>query len=199
MRGPIFAAAALCALSGALPFAFAPALDRVARVFRAHHLGEMPALASLAPLGALSATGTALILLLVLIGLVVGAGAHRRSAAAPTWDCGYARPTARMQYTGRSFGEWIAERLLPRSLQVPAEESAPQGLFPRDARFASEAPARDPIARRIYEPFLEAWAARFASLRLLQQGRLTLYLVYVFVTVLALLGWSALRAFWTAA
>ena len=51
---------------------------------------------------------------------------------APTWDCGYAMPTARMQYTAGSFAsiinEWFAWILRPWR-----EEHRPEGTFPAGA------------------------------------------------------------------
>ena len=117
----------------------------------------------------------------------------REVGSSPTWDCGYARPTARMQYTGSSFGEWIAFRLTPRSAAPLLEVRRPEGLFPREAGVAEPAPARDPLLLRLLEPFALRWARRFHDLHALQEGRLTIYLVYVLGTLVALLGWSAFR------
>jgi hypothetical protein len=49
------------------------------------------------------------------------------------------------------------------------------------------------VRRRFYEPFFTRWGERFSALRTLQQGRLPIYLVYVLVTLVALLGWAAVR------
>ena len=43
----------------------------------------------------------------------------------PTWGCGYLMPTVRMQYTGRSFAEMIAEHLLPRFLRPRTSSPGP--------------------------------------------------------------------------
>jgi hypothetical protein len=48
----------------------------------------------------------------------------------------------------------------------------------------------EPFADRIYIPRAQRWAARAARLRWLQQGRLPLYLLYIFVTLLVAIGWS---------
>jgi NADH:ubiquinone oxidoreductase subunit 5 (subunit L)/multisubunit Na+/H+ antiporter MnhA subunit len=56
--------------------------------------------------------------------------ATRRAPGDETWGCGYAAPTARMQYTGRSFAEGISGRLLPRPLRALTRGGAPAGLFP---------------------------------------------------------------------
>lgn len=106
-----------------------------------------------------------------------------------TWDCGYANPTPRMQY-GSSLGAWISG-FLPRPLAPVAEAAAPHGVFPATARFETSAP--DPFERRLYEPLVRRWARRFERVRWLQRGRLTLYLVYVFVATVAALVWALVQ------
>jgi hydrogenase-4 component B len=115
-------------------------------------------------------------------------------AEGSTWGCGYLRPTARMQYTGRSFTEMIAEHLLPRFLRPRTTQHAPGGLFPSKSDFASEAP--DPFGKKIYEPFFCYWADRFSQLRILQQGKVHIYLVYIVLTVVLALAWVSLRRWW---
>jgi hydrogenase-4 component B len=119
----------------------------------------------------------------------------RKPAARPlTWDCGYAAPTARMQYTARSFAQLAADLLLPASLRPRAAVDRPHGLFPARAWFAAE--DADPLTRRWYEPFFIRWAERFASLRWVQQGVVHAYLFYILAVVVAALGWSALQGWW---
>jgi hypothetical protein len=97
-----------------------------------------------------------------------------------------------MQYTGSSFGEWVAFRLTPRAVAPRLEERRPEGTFPRGAR-ANEADARDPVLLRLLEPLAGRWARRFHDLHALQEGRLAIYLVYVVGTRVALLAWSVVR------
>jgi len=47
----------------------------------------------------------------------------------------------------------------------------------------------EPFADRILQPLAARWAARAMRLRWLQQGRLSLYLLYIFVTLLAGVAW----------
>jgi hydrogenase-4 component B len=108
-----------------------------------------------------------------------------------TWGCGYARPTARMQYTGRSFAEMIAEQLLPRFLRPHTARRAPRGLFPSTSTFASD--SADPVSEKMYEPFFGSCAERFSRLRILQQGKLHVYLIYILVMVVLALAWVSLR------
>jgi hydrogenase-4 component B len=112
-------------------------------------------------------------------------------AEGSTWGCGYAKPTVRMQYTGRSFAELLAEHLLPRFLRPHTTRQAPQGLFPSTSAFGTE--TADPLTEKVYEPFFRHWAERFSLLRVLQQGQVHVYLVYILLVVVLALAWVSLR------
>lgn len=131
----------------------------------------------------------------VLLGsLLAGAGLlalglrGRRSAAGSTWGCGYLSPSPRMQYTGRSFSEILATRLLPAFLRPGLRGSRPEGMLPGKADFGSE--YDDPLKKRGFEPFFARWADRFARLRWLQQGQLNIYIIYILVVLVLGLGWA---------
>lgn len=115
--------------------------------------------------------------------------AFRRKPAAPveTWGCGYAKPTTRMQYSARSFSEFVSSRLLPRSLRVPTTVTRADSAFPATGSFSSQ--CADPLTRAIYEPFFIRWAERFSRLRWIQQGQLHIYFLYIFVVAVAALAW----------
>ncbi|MHB1558883.1 MAG: proton-conducting transporter transmembrane domain-containing protein [Isosphaeraceae bacterium] len=109
----------------------------------------------------------------------------------PTWGCGYARPSGRMQYTGRSFAEMVGEHLLPRFLRPRTTRRAPRGVFPSWGEFGSSCP--DPISERVYEPMFRRWADRFSRLRILQQGKMHVYLLYIGLMVVLALAWVSIR------
>jgi formate hydrogenlyase subunit 3/multisubunit Na+/H+ antiporter MnhD subunit len=111
-----------------------------------------------------------------------------------TWGCGFVEPTVRMQYTGRSFSEMLGGYLLPRFLRPHTTRQAPRGLFPAKSFFSSVSP--DPISEKVYEPFFRRWAMRFSALRILQQGKVHVYLVYIALTVVLALTWVSLRTWW---
>jgi formate hydrogenlyase subunit 3/multisubunit Na+/H+ antiporter MnhD subunit len=115
-------------------------------------------------------------------------------AKGPTWGCGYVKPTARMQYTGRSFAEITTKQLLPRFLRPRTMRQEPRGLFPSPGEFNSQYP--DPITEKIYEPFFRDWADRFSRLRILQQGKVHVYLVYIALVVVLALAWVPIRRWW---
>jgi NADH:ubiquinone oxidoreductase subunit 5 (subunit L)/multisubunit Na+/H+ antiporter MnhA subunit len=112
----------------------------------------------------------------------------------PTWGCGYVKPTERMQYTGRSFAEMIGEHLLPRSLRPHTTKQAPRGLFPSKSDFGAECP--DPVSAKVYGPLFRRWAERFSRLRILQQGKIHVYLVYIVLMVVLALAWVSIHRWW---
>jgi formate hydrogenlyase subunit 3/multisubunit Na+/H+ antiporter MnhD subunit len=119
---------------------------------------------------------------------------RRHRAIDETWGCGYAAPTPRMQYTGRSFAEIMAEHLVPPMLRTRVTGRAPRALFAEPSRLSSD--STDPLTRSVYEPFLDKWAKRFARLRWLQQGSLHIYLLYILAAVTSVLAWTSLRQWW---
>jgi formate hydrogenlyase subunit 3/multisubunit Na+/H+ antiporter MnhD subunit len=137
----------------------------------------------------------------VAVWIAIGAGAalllvllRGRRAADDTWGCGYLAPTARMQYTGRSFAEIMAEHLLPPIFRTRVAVKAPRAIFAEPMRISSD--STDPVTRSVYEPFLETWAKRFARLRWVQQGSLHIYIVYILAAVTSALAWTSLRRLW---
>jgi formate hydrogenlyase subunit 3/multisubunit Na+/H+ antiporter MnhD subunit len=124
----------------------------------------------------------------LLLGLLLRRGV---AAPEPTWGCGYVRPTERMQYTGRSFTEMFAEHVLPPFMRPRTRRQEPRGLFPGKSDFAAATP--DPVSEQVYEPFFRRLAKRCLRLRILQQGKVHIYLIYIVVVVVAALAWGSLR------
>ncbi len=112
--------------------------------------------------------------------------ARRDVRHAATWDCGYAAPDARMQYTASSFASPIlgSFRLFLRpALQL----DPPAGLFPGQASLASH--AEDMFERRVFAPLFRMTGRLAARLRWLQAGPNQVYVLYVALTMLVLLVW----------
>jgi hydrogenase-4 component B len=174
------ALAICCAAIGLLPALLAPAIEGVAAQWFPGR--TLPALAALAPLPMLTPFAVALLAGAGLLMLALGAG--RRRGAEPTWDCGFALPTPRMQYTGSSFAQWLV--VLWKWVLLPvAHRAAPTGLFPAGAGFASHVP--DPVLDRGVLPALRGAAWVFSWLRPLQRGDANAYLLYVFAALILLL------------
>jgi len=106
---------------------------------------------------------------------------HGRLRRAPPWDCGFPAQTARMQDTAEGFGQPIRQIFEPffrmqRELPTPFD-SAPH------YRVVVE----DHIWHWLYLPIGALVAAVARLVGLLQQGRIAIYLLYSFVTLIALL------------
>jgi hypothetical protein len=189
MTTPMAVLASACLGLGLCPSAIIPALVAAQGAW----LGT-PADAAL-----LSATLLLPVRAFLILGAALAAAAlclaalkERAARRVSTWDCGFATPTPRMQYTSGSFGEEVTA-VLPGFLAPASVAQRPAGVFPGAASFRTD--AADPIGARFFEPVAARWADRLVRLHRLQSGHLTLYLVYVFLTTLVTLAWSVLRPF----
>ena len=179
--------AACCLAIGLAPALAVPLLQRAAFSWAPEAAGSGVSLAMLVPFGWISGTGLMLALLLLEGGLLLWLYL-RRHVAEPvgTWDCGYAAPSPRMQYTASSFAQmlvgWFAWALRPTK-----QEPHIEGLFPASARFESQVP--DPALEQAVVPVCR-WAVRLASgFRIFQQGSIQAYLLYIFGILIVLFLW----------
>jgi len=190
MRWPMVFLAAACAGIGL----FAPAVVRGLTPVLAQLAGGSPAFAPSALTAASHVLSQvviatlclgALILLLALLRRWLLSG--RSVTTAVTWDCGYAQPTARMQYTASSFAQPLT-RLFHGVLRTHERVNKPQGLFPPGASVATDTP--DFSHGNLYRPaFLKLnWA--LSKFRWLQHGKVQLYVLYIALTLLLLLVWK---------
>ncbi|MBI4511036.1 MAG: hydrogenase [Deltaproteobacteria bacterium] len=155
-----------------------------------------PAIHELAPLGWVSMTSAVLLIVLVLASALlfkrVRARALATSSAAKdagevgTWDCGYAAPSARMQYTSSSFAG-ILVSFLGWALHPSAHGPKIDGPFPSAAAFHSHVP--DTVLDRAITPSFSLVGRFLARLRPIQRGSIHLYLLYILGTLIALLFW----------
>ena len=104
-----------------------------------------------------------------------------------TWDCGYAAPSAKMQYTASSFAEPIVD-MFGSVLKTRREISLPESYFPEKASLHTH--TEDVFVRFIYMPALKSILGIAAAFRTLQRGRTHLYILYIFITLMALLVWN---------
>ena len=186
MLAPMLVLGAMCAAVGLYPQGVLGVLSTVGGEL----LGVPAVTLDGAPIATLARFNAA-VWILVALGAFGIAMAFRRGGieVGATWGCGYARPSARMQYTARAFSEMLSERLVPRLLRARISARQPTALFPLPTELASD--CRDPMTRGFYEPLLERWGDRFARLRWMQQGVLHIYLVYILVALLVGLTWSS--------
>jgi len=107
---------------------------------------------------------------------------HQRVRRADPWDCGFARLDARMQDTAEGFGQPI-RHIFAQFFVLRRELPEPFDRAPRYRVLIS-----DRIWLRLYQP-LAGLVQRIADgFAWLQQGRIATYLLYSFVTLVALLA-----------
>jgi hypothetical protein len=192
MLAPMALLAALCALIGLVPAAWLPTLARAAGEW-----SGLPAAALAEPIGQATRgawrISLAALLLLAVTGLLAAWRRARLAGpqpTAPTWACGFATPTSRMQYTGSSFAELLVHRFrwvfFPMMRVVP-----PAGLFPRGASFDSHVP--DTVLDIAIIPLLRSATSWADRLRARVSGRVQTQVLYTVAGLVGLLAWLVLR------
>lgn len=187
MLAPMAILGAACLFIGLGAPLVSRALDAAVVAWTGTSAAPAPALHRIAPLLWLSATSAALLVAVGVLGARLAARTRARTAAQPgTWDCGYAAPTARMQYTSSSFAGMLVG-LLGWALRPSVRAAQLHGPFPAPASFHSDVP--DTVLDRGIRPVF-ARAGRLAAwLRPIQRGNVHLYLLYILGTLIALLLW----------
>lgn len=133
--------------------------------------------------------GTLLLLTLAALAVRLALLARRRPMRVPTWDCGYAAPTPRMQYTGSSFAQPILEIFAP-VLGTRISSLKPTGIFPSEASHATATP--DSFRDRVLVPIADEVGRRLRQFRRIQEGRVQIYVLYIALTLLAVLVYQFL-------
>ncbi|HET8746432.1 MAG TPA: hydrogenase 4 subunit B [Ramlibacter sp.] len=179
-----------CVVLGLLPVQFIQFIDAVTQQLVGAGLGPQLAAGSgwlLAPTSVERASYGPVIFLLgvaasfALAFLLVRGLYHGRIRRAPAWDCGHPWQTARMQDTAEGFGQPI--RQIFESFFVMQRELP----TPFDTQPRYRVVVEDHFWRWIYLP-LVAVATRLARIvGLLQQGRIAVYLLYSFITLILML------------
>jgi hydrogenase-4 component B len=178
-----------CIALGLFPTGFIGLLDPVTRQLVHAGLATQSAAHSwqLAPNGPAQASYSPTIFLLGIFAgvslayLLVRVFYHGRMRRAPAWACGFPWVNARMQDTAEGFGQpirQIFESFFAMRRELPS---------PFDAAPRYSVTIEDHFWRRAYLPLAAgaAWLARVIGV--VQQGRIAVYLLYSFVTLVATL------------
>jgi hydrogenase-4 component B len=187
MRLPMLALGAACVAIGLAPVLFWPALAAAAAAWQpAWAAAPLPA--PLVTLGALHLALAALAILAV--GFLWRRVTRNGVSRAVTWDCGYAAPTPRMQYTAGSFAGiitgWFAWILRPQR-----RAKLPKGNFPAQAVFEEHTP--ETVLEQVIEPAGLLVMRASAAVRRLQHGRVQAYILYLLIGLAALAILAALK------
>ena len=187
MIGPMGVLVACCFLIGLAPTLVAPMIGKGVSAWDPDLIDASAHLTALAPLGWITVAG-----LLLIAALLMGSLAlwlclrYRQVEKGATWGCGYPAANPRMQYTSSSFAQLLVGlfgwALRPRTRR-------PKGLtrFPQRTAFHSEVP--DAVLDEAVLPAFRFGAWLFSGLRVLQQGSIQSYLLYIFIALIVLLLW----------
>lgn len=180
MLGPMLVLGGACVVIGFAPALLWPVVARVAGAWNPAWAGaEVPA-----PLLTLGAVHGAL----AVLALAAAAGLWQRARTnglrrGLTWDCGYAAPTGRMQYTGGSFAG-IAAGWFAWLLQIERSLHRPRGLLPERAHRVERVP--ETVLERLIGPVGVGVLRVSTAVRRLQHGRLQSYILYLVAGLVAL-------------
>jgi len=182
--------AAGCVLLGLFPVQVIALLDPVTRALVADGIG--PQVLSngwlfLAPVAPERASYSPLLFLLLLTAcfalafVLVRKLYHGRLRRAAPWDCGFPLLNARMQDTAEGFGQPIRQVFEP-FFRIERHLPTPFDVAPSYRLVAS-----DHFWHWMYLPIARISEATSRIVGLLQQGRISTYLMYSFVTLLVML------------
>ena len=131
---------------------------------------------------------------LILFGMITGLSVLRKILLCGrcvnetvTWDCGYAKPCSRMQYTATSFAQPLID-LFKLFLPTRKDISLSKSIFPAQSTFHTD--TSDIGEKYIYRPVYHWISLSVSKLRWLQHGRLQIYVLYIALTLLILLIWK---------
>ncbi|HLW73848.1 MAG TPA: hydrogenase 4 subunit B [Gammaproteobacteria bacterium] len=180
--------AAGCVLLGLFPVHVLALLDGVSQQLLGAGLGgqlqQWWLLAPIAPERASYSPAVFMLGILVLValtGLVVHRVYHGRVRQAPPWACGFPQLTPRMQDTAEGFGQPIRQIFEPF---FRMQRELPTAF---DASPHYHVKVEDRLWYALYLPVVGAVQAGARVVSLVQQGRIGVYLLFSFVTLVALL------------
>lgn len=190
MLVPMAVLAAFCLLGGVAAPLLARLVIPVVGAYSGLGRSLVTELVAAVPLFKISIMNAALLAGGLLIWLIWQQLVVRRPvAAADTWGCGFLAPTTRMQYTGSAFAE-LSGNIFDKPATPAVRLAALQPLFAAPSRLYLVSTER--ILDRLLIPAMTGVDWCFSWLRRMQNGHLYLYMLYIFVTLFALMVWSYL-------
>lgn len=105
----------------------------------------------------------------------------------PTWACGFQGGSARIQYTDAGFSEPTAKIFAPAT-GLKIHLHLDEGLFPRNGELSVTAPDR--LRSGLFTPLFTAVENLCNACKVIQHGKIHLYILYILTTVVGLLVWG---------
>jgi formate hydrogenlyase subunit 3/multisubunit Na+/H+ antiporter MnhD subunit len=112
----------------------------------------------------------------------------RKIRRGPTWDCGFAKPTARMEYTGTAFAQPLVDFFSPFLKSIRKLSRVTTNLFPKSSEYSIE--TKDAGTSLFWDPIFKLFSKLFNKLHGLQSGSLHFYILVMVIAILAMLIWA---------
>ncbi len=182
---PMWTLAGGCLFIGVVPLFVIGVLDRAVAGWAPPTLGSLGTIRNYVSVAWLTATAIALLAAVTLGALMLTWWrVNKPVRAAGTWDCGYARPTARMQYSGSSLSQMMVE-LLEWVLWPRRKSPKIDQVFAAPTDFESDVP--DVVLDRGLLPSFGFAGRTLTWARAIQRGPVQVYLLYVLGILILLL------------
>lgn len=183
---PMTLLAAVCVAVGLAPGFVSGLLHKASRAaLPPRFADDLQPLTDLVPMSLVSLAAVVLLSLAALVAIIY----RRRLKNSPlresvTWGCGYQRPVPSMQYSASSFAQMLTG-LFSFVLKPHTHRPAISEVHPPATAFHSHVP--EAVLELLYMPTLERLYTRVLPIRRMQNGILQQYVLYILVTLLALL------------
>jgi len=128
---------------------------------------------------------------LLIVGIALGLGLlrwlvpHGRRKFGPTWDCGFAAVTPRMQYTASSFAEMLV-RFFASVLRPRCHNPDLSPVFPGATRFSTHVP--EVVLDLVVLPVVRRVTQARSWFLWLQTGSIQLYVLFVLAALVVMLA-----------
>lgn len=173
-----------CFCIGLFPMITVPFIDKSVQMW-AGVSNPANSLSVLAPLSWISISGFSILVLLGMILLFLRIKSWSKIySKVGTWDCGYAEPSKKMQYTGSSFGDSIV-KLFRFIIWPKTQEPDVSGIFPRRVNF--KCTVADLVLDKMVLPFFRFAGHYLPAVRVFQMGQIHFYVLYILVIIIVLL------------
>jgi hypothetical protein len=110
---------------------------------------------------------------------------------APAWGCGYASPSAKLQYTASSFADNLEKLLIPsKNSETRMEAIAGNDLFPTARKYESE---QTMPQKRLRNRLLKEINDKLSKLAVFQTGKIQHYVLFALLFMALILVLSYLN------
>jgi hydrogenase-4 component B len=180
---PMTIMAIICLSIGIYPYIALPVISKATTVWAGIQSNPI-SVAEFAPLYFINIAAATLLIAVVLLAVIFKLW-KKRDSTLGTWDCGYAQPTNKMQYTGSSFGNSLVK--LFGFILWPVEQHPTLGnsAFPRRSGFKNV--ITDTILDRLILPVFRVAGHYLPMVRVFQGGQTHTYVLYILIIIVVLL------------